>query len=136
MKEPLSFPCKCGSGKPLKNCCLFKNRKLPDEQNAEIPDYSGVTVYYGFSKQFANVSPFEIDFDLACCQVIQANAYLANLHNQMIQFNMLKPGDWFVMGKQDGQMKFSFKYAEPEQAMDVAKEKFSAIRFLQLPEAI
>ena len=54
----------------------------------------------------------------------------------MIQFNMLKPGDWFVMGKQDGQMKFSFKYSEPEQAMDVAKEKFSAVRFLQLPEII
>ncbi|MDG6097258.1 hypothetical protein EXU34_07360 [Alteromonas sp. ZYF713] len=134
MREPLSIPCSCGSGKPLKHCCLFKNQKIPTEQNIDIPDYTGVTVFYGFTKEYAKVSPFEIDFKLACCQVIQANPYLANLHNQMIQFNMLKPGDWFVMGEEEGQMKFSFRYSEPDDAMDIAREKFGAIRFLQSPE--
>ncbi len=134
MREPLSFPCRCGSGKPLKHCCLFKNQNHSERQNSDIPDHTGVTVYYGFSADYAEVSPFEIDFDLACCQVIQANAYLANMHNQMLEFNMLKPGDWFVMGEKGKQMKFSFKFSQPDDAMDVAKEKFGAIRFLQLPE--
>ena len=139
MKDPLSIPCSCGSGKKLKDCCLF-NRGKPNTQSVfeqpELPDYTGVTVYFGFTKKHQRTSPFEIDFDVACCQVIQANKYLADLNNTMIQFPMLKPGDWYVMGKQAGKMKYSFRYDSETEAMDIAKEKFKAVRFLQPPEII
>ena len=137
MNEPLSIPCNCGSGLALKNCCLFKNRRPDPNDVLGEPDYTGVTIYYGFKRKYLKASPFNLDFDRqACCQVLQANMYLANLHNQMLQFKMLQPGDWFVMGRQDGQMKFSFKYSSAEDAMSVAKEKFAAERFLQPPEFI
>ena len=139
MKEPLSIPCSCGSGKKLKDCCLFGRSKIPNAsifEDTNVHDYTGVFVFYGFQSKFKNVSPFEIDFDSACCQVIQANRYLADLHNTMIQFQMLKPGDWFVMGKENGRMKYSFRFDSEVEAMEVAKEKFKAVRFLQMPEFV
>lgn len=137
MKDPLSIPCNCGSGKRLKDCCLFGRNKTPNAsifEDTAAPDYTGVSVFYGFRAQFKNMNPFEIDFEKACCQIVQANKYLADLHNEMIQFLMLQPGDWFVMGKENGQMKYSFRFDSDVEAMEVAKEKFKAVRFLQMPE--
>lgn len=139
MKEPLSIPCRCGSGKKLKDCCLFKRGSPPKSsvfEDIDAPDYTGVFVFFGFHAKFNNVSPFEIDFENACCQVVQANKYLADHYNTMLQFQMLKPGDWFLMGKEKGQMKYSFRFENETEAMDLAKEKFKAVRFLQMPEFV
>lgn len=139
MKDPLSITCNCGSGKKLKDCCLFGRNKTANTRildSNDVPDYTGVSVFYGFRSQLKDVNPFEIDFEAACCQVIQANMYLADTHNTMIQFQMLKPGDWYVMGKENGQMKYSFRFDNEVEAMEVAKEKFKAVRFLQMPEFV
>lgn len=56
MKEPLSIPCNCGSGLPLKNCCLFKGKRPDPNEALGEPDYTGVTIFYGFTKAFKNVS--------------------------------------------------------------------------------
>lgn len=101
-----------------------------------LEDDFEVTVYHGFTKEYESHTPFDIDFDNACCHVIKANQSVALEHNKMLDFDMLESGDWFVMGKQDGQVKFSFKYKSAEAAMDIAKEKFNAVKFLSLPEFI
>lgn len=99
-------------------------------------DYTGITTYFGFTKKFEEISPFEIDFEKATCMVIQLNPYLADIHNQMLQLDMLQPGNWIVVAEVDGKNQFSFKYKTAEEAMDVAREKHKATRFLQRPEFI
>lgn len=129
--------CSCGSGKLLKDCCIFLHHPKPKQEPiSQVPDFTGATIYNGFTKKYEGYSPFEIDFSNSCCFVVQANPYLADVYNQQLGFNMVSPGQWFVVAEIGDEYKYSFGHKTDQAAMEVAREKHGAVRFLQPPEVI
>ncbi|MFT6908554.1 MAG: hypothetical protein ACJAS1_005256 [Oleiphilaceae bacterium] len=128
--------CPCGSNLKYKSCCLATESPSTKRDEEHLPPLDEVAVLHGFTKEHAEKGPFEIDFEEACCLVIKADAEIAAQQNQIIQFDMVNPGDWFVIAHVNGQIKTSYRYDTADEAMDIAKEKFEAVRFLSLPEFI
>lgn len=136
MKTGRNEKCPCGSNLKYKSCCLLEKKRNSTSNERVIPPLGDVTILHGFTEKYASMRPFEIDFEHACCLVIKANAQIAAEQNELIQFDMVRPGDWFVIASVNGQTKASYRYDTVDEAMDVAKEKFSAVRFLSTPEFI
>jgi hypothetical protein len=136
MKVGRNEKCPCGSNLKYKNCCLIIEKNPFQSSNQEVPQVNDVEIFHGFTADYEDQGPFEIDFDKACCLVIKANAVIAAEQNRNINFDLVKAGDWFVLAEVNGQTKASYRYDTADDAMDVAKEKFNAARFLCFPEFI
>ncbi|GAB5380990.1 MAG: hypothetical protein Alis3KO_17740 [Aliiglaciecola sp.] len=139
MKIQRNQKCPCGSGKKYKKCCLDLDKDFEkSDQTATCGSGKNLqpTIYHGFTEEFAHLNFLNVDYEKACCQIIQANQSIAEEQNALLKFEMLEAGDWFVMAKANGQVKVSFKYKTIEAAMDIAKEKFGAIKFFSQPEFI
>jgi hypothetical protein len=134
MKIKRNEKCICGSGRKYKNCCLHSTQH--DTSKTESTTFEEVTLLYGFTQEYATANPFEVDFDNPCCLVIKADEESVAHFNKLLSYNILSLGDWFVVGYVDGQQKTSFRFDTADEAMEVGKEKFSAVRFLSLPEFI
>lgn len=134
MKIKRNEKCICGSALKYKNCCL--NSPQHGTTKSESTNFEEVSVFYGFTQEYSTANPFEVDFDNPCCLVIKADEESVAHFNKSLNYNILAVGDWFVTGYVGGQQKSSLRFDTADEAMEVGKEKFSAVRFLSLPEFI
>lgn len=136
MKIGRNETCPCGSKLKYKNCCL-KIETIKMARNTNVTEEGCLpAVFHGFTEEYDNLKAFEIDFEKSCCLVIKADAEIAKQQNKMMQFDLLKAGDWFAIAEVNGELKASYRYDTADEAMEIAGEKFNATRFLSMPEPI
>lgn len=139
--------CPCGSGKKYKLCCLlsgqikqaFARQREIGTQDEHIKEDIDLTQYFGYDTPRAdNESPFELPAKGLCCMVSSVNKDIQREINTKLDYPLLKlgKGQWCVTANVGDEIKFSGPYDSMELAMDSAKEKFGAIRFLSAPVSI
>lgn len=96
----------------------------------------GIELFFGFTHEYFFTDPFLIDFDNACCQIMKPNEYHAEVVNEELGCDFAHPDYWMVMALNGANIKYSFGHETYDAAMNVAKEKHDAVRFLKRPEAI
>jgi hypothetical protein len=105
MKIGRNEKCHCGSSLNYKACCLATESSSTKKGEKCIPPLDDVTVLHRFTKEYSEKGPFDMDFEEACCLVIKEDAEIAAQQNKIIQFDMVNPGDWFVIAHVNGQTK-------------------------------
>lgn len=140
--------CHCGSGKKYKKCCLSKDESIQiamnsiarqrnlGTQDAPVNDPELIQ-YFGYNTPRAeHESPFELPDEGLCCMVSSVNKDIQREINSKLDFPLLKlgKGQWIVTANIGNEIKFSGPYDSDQLAMESAKEKFGAIRFMSAPE--
>lgn len=135
MKQKRNDKCACGSGQKYKNCCLNSRHSCHSITQTNYDEFDKTSVFYGFDEKYAYVNPFLVDYEDPCCLVIRADEETAAKYNRQFEINVLDAGEWYVVGGANFHQ-VSFRFSTAEDAMDKAKEKFAAIRFLTLPDFV
>lgn len=132
MKIGRNEKCPCGSGKKYKHCCIAKTDNASAKQSPEPEEQ-----YFGYpDERPARQSPFEIDTQSICCMVTKLNQFAADSLNHPEQKLTFQDGDYIVTSGNCSDIQLEGPYASVEEAFDIAKEKFGAIRFMGKPEFI
>jgi hypothetical protein len=144
MKIQRNQICPCGSGRKYKKCCLISSQVkealskqraiVTNDENIEDP---ALIQYFGYNKPRAeDESPFELPEEGLCCMVSSVNKDIQREINSKLDFPLLKlgKGQWVITANIGNEVKFSGPYDSDQLAMESAREKFGAIRFMSTPE--
>jgi hypothetical protein len=148
MKIQRNQLCPCGSDKKYKKCCLNKDQSMNkviqaiSRQRAigtqdEYEKKPKLIQYFGYNTPRAeNESPFELPEEGLCCMVSSVNRDIQREINSEVDYPLLKlgKGQWVITANIGDQVKFSGPYNSEQLAMESAREKFGAIRFMSTPE--
>jgi hypothetical protein len=144
MKIQRNQICPCGSGKKYKKCCLIssqvkeafsKQRAIgTNDEHIEEPE---LIQYFGYNKARAeDESPFELPEEGLCCMVSSVNKDIQREINSKLDFPLLElgKGQWVITANIGKEVKFSGPYDSDQLAMESARQKFGAVRFMSTPE--
>jgi hypothetical protein len=144
MKIQRNQICPCGSGKKHKKCCLLLSqvrqalsRQRAIGTNDEHIENPELIQYFGYNKaRNVDESPFDLPEEGLCCMVSSINKDIQREINSKLDFPLLKlgKGQWVITANIGNEVKFSGPYDSDQLAMESAREKFGAVRFMSTPE--
>jgi hypothetical protein len=144
MKIQRNQICPCGSGKKHKKCCLLSSqvRQALSEHRAigtkdEHIEEPELIQYFGYNKaRSEDESPFELPEKGLCCMVSSVNKDIQREINSKLDFPLLKlgKGQWVITANIGNEVKFSGPYDSDQLAMESARDKFGAVRFMSSPK--
>lgn len=147
MKTGRNKMCPCGSANKYKKCCYiadqiklsFERKRKVGTQDEHTKEDSQLIQYFGYnSMRLGNESPFELPEEGLCCMVSSVNKDIQREINTKLDFPLLQlgKGQWVITANIGNEVKFSGPYDTDQLAMESAKEKFGAVRFMSLPEIL
>ncbi|MEP2652405.1 MAG: hypothetical protein ABJH06_10470 [Paraglaciecola sp.] len=114
---------------------ISRQRTIGTQDNYE--ENSDLIQYFGYNtERKEHESPFELPEEGLCCMVSSVNRDIQREINAKLDFPLLKlgKGQWVITANVGTEVKFSGPYDSDQLAMESAKEKFGAIRFMSTPE--
>ena len=150
MKIGRNEKCHCGSGNKYKKCCLSKDEIIQQAMDSiarqrdlgtqdEFLNDPELIQYFGYNQVRAeNESPFELPEEGLCCMVSSVNRDIQREINSKLDFPLLQlgKGHWVITANIGHEVKFSGPYDSDQLAMESAREKFGAVRFVSSPEIL